>query len=234
MPGKKLFGLLARKSGLNRQEFQDHYRHPHGTMGMRISTLRDYVQSHQVNCDMLQESQQRFECVAELWFDNEADLVDFRQEPTMVEYLNADEWRFVDMKRSKHFIGEEELLVSDPDEAVIQDRADAHWRVGERPVSVKLLQFFDAKSGNGWNRAEDLELGLRLGAYRHVRCHPTAPFSLLPDREGRMLDFSGARELWWPTMTVFERAARADPDAWQQLICREGAHTLLAIAERFR
>ena len=64
MGRKKVFGAMARKEGVPSQEFHDHYRHPHGTMGMQITTLREYVQSHQIDTPLLDDSQRRFECVA--------------------------------------------------------------------------------------------------------------------------------------------------------------------------
>lgn len=232
MSRKKLFGLLARKPGLTTQEFQDHYRHPHGTMGMRISTLRDYVQSHQVECKLLPDIQRRYEAIAELWFENAADLTNFRAEPTMAGFLNEDEWRFVDMKQSKHFVGEEEVLVSGLENAVGEEGPDNGWRLSDRPVSIKLLQFFERGQGDDWRSDADRELGQALRAFRHVRCHPTTPRSISPkDREP---DFIGVRELWWPTQTMFERAAAAAPQAWRQLTEREGVHTVLVRAERFR
>ena len=234
MSRKKLFGLLARKPGLTTQEFQDHYRHPHGTMGLRISTLRDYVQSHQIECKLLPASQQRYESIAELWFENAADLMNFRAEPTMTGFLNDDEWRFVDMKQSKHFIGEEEVLVSGVDDTISQNVADAAWRLADRPVSIKLLQFFERGEGADWRRDEDRELGQLLRAFRHVRCHPTTPHSISPRHQDREPDFIGVRELWWPTQTMFERAVAAEPQAWCRLTEREGVHTVLARAERFR
>ena len=69
MATKKLFGLMARRSGLSSQEFHDHYRHPHGTMGVHISTMRDYVQSHQMHSDLLPLKQARREAIAGLWFE---------------------------------------------------------------------------------------------------------------------------------------------------------------------
>lgn len=232
MSRKKLFGLLARKPGLTTQEFQDHYRHPHGTMGLRISTLRDYVQSHQVECKLLSDTQRRYESIAELWFENAADLTNFRAEPTMTGFLNDDEWRFVDMKQSKHFVGEEEVLVSGLENTISEEVADKGWRLADRPVSIKLLQFFERGQGDDWRSDEDRELGQALRAFRHVRCHPTTPRSISPkDREP---DFIGVRELWWPTQTMFERATADALQAWRQLTEREGVHTVLVRAERFR
>jgi hypothetical protein len=235
MGGKKMFGAMARKEGVPSQEFHDHYRHPHGTMGMQITTLREYVQSHQIDTPLLDESQRRFECVAELWFDRGADLLNFRSEPTMVGYLNDDELKFLDMKKTRLFIGEEEVLTSYPDEALCKaDPANARWRLSVRPVSVKLIQFVTPEAGVGWCSDGDEELGRRLGVFRHVRCHSTTPATFVPARAGRPPDFIGVRELWWPTYTVFQDSVTAESEAWKSLIARPGVHNMLAQAERWR
>jgi hypothetical protein len=229
---KKLFGLVARPDDMQPQAFHDHYRHPHGTMGLRISTLRSYVQSHQIDCEFLDASQRRFEAIAELWFDNEADVVHFRSEPVMAGYLNDDERHFMNAKASKHFIGVEEVLQSGPGEHGAGNNADAAWRLDNRPLSIKLMQFFPTDGGPAWCGENDASLGNRLGAFRHVRCHPTVPPSL--GRRDRRPDFAGVRELWWPTLSAFNRAVQTAPDAWSHLMAGDGVHTVLVQAERFR
>lgn len=235
MGRKKLFGAMSRKDGVSTQEFHDHYRHPHGTMGMRVSTLREYVQSHQIDTDLLDDSQRRFEAVAELWFDNGTDLLRFRTEPTMTSYLNDDEVRFVDLKKTRLFIGEEEVLNSQPDASLNEaDAANGKWRLSDRPLSIKVIQFIAPDAGEHWCSPEDEALGLRLDVFRHVRCHPTTPTTVVPRRVQRPPDFIGTRELWWPTLTAFQNAVAADRDAWHQLVSRQHVHTLVAQAERWR
>src|SRR3546814_20497817 len=39
----KMYGLIPRKQGMGRDEFHDYYRHPHGTMGRNMTTMRGYV-----------------------------------------------------------------------------------------------------------------------------------------------------------------------------------------------
>jgi len=226
---------MARKEGVSSQEFHDHYRHPHGTMGMQITTLREYVQSHQIDTPLFGESQRRFECVAELWFDRSEDLRSFRTEPTMVGYLNDDEPKFIDMRKTRTFVGEEEVLTSYPDETLCQaDPANARWRLSIRPVSVKVIQFVTPEAGEGWYSDGDETLGRRLGVFRHVRCHPTTPATFSPVRSGRPPEFIGVRELWWPTYTVFQNSVAADSEAWKSLVARPGVHNMLAQAERWR
>jgi hypothetical protein len=235
MSRKKLFGAMARKDSVPAQEFHDHYRHPHGTMGMQISTLREYVQCHQIDTHFLNECQRRFEAIAELWYDNAEDLLGFRSEPTMTSYLNEDEANFVDLKATRLFIGEEEVLTSQPEKSLINaDLANGKWRLSDRPLSVKIIQFIEPDAGAGWCSAEDEAIGLRLGAFRHVRCHPTTPSTIVSSRTQRAPDFIGVRELWWPTVTAFQKAVEADQRAWRDMVARNHVHTLLAQAERWR
>ena len=233
----KMFGAMARLRDVSPQEFHDHYRHPHGTMGVHISTLREYVQSHQFHTDLLGSDQNRFEAVAELWFDNRNDSRTLRIEATMVAYLNEDEPRFLDLPETKVFVGEEEVLVSCPGPghpAFTADSANAQWRLFNRPLSIKLIQFIGAAAGAQWCTAEDEHIGNRLGAYRHVRCHPPVSSSIAPGRAQRPREFIGVRELWWPTLTAFQQAVAADQDAWNTLMAGQHVHTLLAQAERWR
>lgn len=231
---KKLFGLMARREDLSPQAFHDHYRHPHGTLGLGISSLRDYVQSHQIHTDVLGAEQTRYEAIAELWFDNEQDIVDFRKEPMMVGFLNEDEWRFVDMKRSAHFIGSEEVISSGAELSESSDPAERAFRLHNRPISVKLLQFFPATLGANWYLEDERNVGRRLGAVRHVLCHPTTPTVMGRAESSRPPSFAGVRELWWPTKTAFERAVAENPDAWALLTSVPEMHTVLAQAERYR
>src|SRR3546814_3854006 len=59
----KMYGLIPRKQGMGRDEFHDYYRHPHGTMGRNMTTMRGYVQNHQIDTDRLGPGQARFDAV---------------------------------------------------------------------------------------------------------------------------------------------------------------------------
>jgi uncharacterized protein (TIGR02118 family) len=111
----KFFGLIPRRPDLSSDEFHDHYRHPHGTLGKRIPGFRGYVQSHQMSTDLLGEDQTRFEAVAEVWFDNATDAVGLADDPHYVEHLAPDEASFVDLERLKWLYTTEEVVRSGPD-----------------------------------------------------------------------------------------------------------------------
>jgi hypothetical protein len=224
----KLFGLIPRRPDLTPEQFHDHYRHPHGTMGRHISTMRGYVQSHQIHTDRLGKDQARFEAVAEVWLDNERDALEFRNEPFLVKYILEDEPRFVDMEKLKFLVSTEEVLASGPRLNAALSDADQMWSPANRPLTVKLLHFVSPDGSPGWAHDDDVELGFRLGALRHVRCHPLAAFHVDSP------SFRGMHELWWPTREAFHRGVAGAPNALNDLLSHGGnSVTLLAQAERF-
>lgn len=224
-----MFGAIPRKPGVSPQWFHDHYRHPHGTMGRTISTMRAYTQSHQVHCDLLDDRQTHFEATAEVWFDCVQDAIDFPTEPNYVALLIPDEPLFVDMEKLRFVFAEEEVLQSGTDwnEAGAQV-GDKLFRLDRRPLSIKLLQYVIVDGAQPWDDAGDLALGRRIGALRHVRCRP----SPVLHRDGAFC--IGIRELYWPTRTAMEEGVAGDPGAWEELLRRPGdAIAYLASAERF-
>src|SRR3546814_9122713 len=83
--------------------------------------------------------------------------------------------------------------VDDPDDAAVQ------WSPTEWSVSVKILQLVKADGNPAWAGDQDKALGDRIGAFRHVRS-----FAIDAVHKGTS-PFIGARELWWPTLSDFER-----------------------------
>ena len=224
----KLFGLIPRKEGMTSEDFHDYYRHPHGTMGRHITTMRAYVQSHQIHTDVLGPEQATFEAVAEVWQDNLEDMQNFRTERIIRQYILEDEPKFVDMDRLEFFIGEEDVVTSGPRQEIGLHPGDEQWNPANRPTSVKLLNFVRTDGNPDWARPDDKQIGLALGALRHVRCHPYRAFY-----EGEP-SFLGVQELWWPSRTVFQRSVAAEPALFRDFIARAGnSVTLLANAERW-
>lgn len=222
----KIFAAVARRPDISRQEFHDHWRHPHGTLGRRIGPLRGYVQSHQIECGLLDTRQHVFDGVGEAWIDSAADLGEFAKDPIYVNHLVADELMFVDRPNLKSLVTQEEMLVLEHSARGI-DIADRLWSPSETPLSIKLLQFIETAGPNGWESDADAELGLELGALRHARCKPVPELNPSPP------PFLGVRELWWPTRSAFEKGAGASPGAWRDLVNRPvSAVTLLVQAER--
>jgi uncharacterized protein (TIGR02118 family) len=223
----KFFGLIPRRAGISPQEFHDHYRHPHGTLGRMIPTFRAYVQSHQIESVLLGPDQRRFEAVAEVWFDTAADAVGLANDPHYLKYVQPDEPNFVDLENLKWLYVNEEVLVSGPEATGELAEVGLQGFHVERATSVKLMQFIEGEPTFPRTADEDRALGRRLGAARHVRSRPHADIHVSEPPA-----YSGVQELWWPTVSAFEEGAAAN-EALAEFLAPSGTITLLAQAERF-
>ncbi|MBB4633380.1 EthD domain-containing protein [Sphingosinicella soli] len=224
MAGVKVFVGLPRKADVSEQHFHDHWRHPHATWGLEIGGRKHYVQSHRIDTPHLDVSQRRFDGVAEIWFDSAAEAGGYSQDPVYKGKLAPDEPSFLDMRNVRFLVADEEVLMSGPLAQNGGQPDDLGWREQNRPVTTKLLQFFDPATE--WAGEDDLALGVALGAFRHVRCRPN------PFVHARGCFVSGVRELWWPTLSGFERGVGSSPEAWRQLLSAKTVATMLATAER--
>lgn len=222
------FALIPRVKGVSTQEFHDHWRHPHATMGRSILTIRSYVQDHQIHTDLLGPDQAQFEGIAESTFDTVKDAMEFGKEPHYKKYVQPDEPNFVDVPRLEWLNTEEEVLVPRARTEDGASYADSLWLHLDVPVSIKLLQFIRRDGNADWAGRDDIELGSRIGALRHVRNYPSREI------HGDNPSYLGVRQLWWPTVSAFEAGVRKDRDAFNQLVKKaRSAVTLLAQAERF-
>jgi hypothetical protein len=226
----KLFAAIPRKAGLSAIEFHDHWRHPHGTVGRRISTIRKYVQSHHIECSLLDAKQTRYEGIAEVWMDSVGDALGLSEEPTYVRDAVPDEPHFIDLSRLRFLITEEDVLISGPDRRESLPVGDSHWYDDDRAVNIKLIQLIEPQQPGGWRLDDEAALGRALGALRHVCCHPSSEAYSSSEPP-----FSGVRELWWPTLSAFYTGVTSAPAAWKQLIeARAQAITVLTQSERFK
>ena len=229
MPKVKLFAAIPRKKDISAQEFHDHWRHPHGTLARRISTIRRYAQSHHIPCDELESGPPRFEGVAEVWMDNVEDALALASEPVYVADIAPDEPLFIDLPNLKFLITEEDVVFSGPDRRQTEHPVgDAHWYDDDRAVNIKVLQFIETRDRTSWVSDTDRELGIAIGALRHVRCYPSSAVYAQDEPA-----FFGVRELWWPTITAFSRGVESNREAWNKLL---GTHplTILSHSERFK
>lgn len=229
MGRKKLFGLIPRALDISSTEFHEHYRHPHGTCGTLMSTLRSYVQSHRIHTDLLGPSQSLFEAIAEMWLDSVDDVVNFRDEPVLVKYLKQDEPKFIDITRGGFLITDEEVIRSGPSVIEGHEPADLLWSPFNRALSVKLMIVI-CGTHRVWTTGEDAVLGRRLGSLRQVRCRAEDPGF----KGAATLAYHGVHELWWPTVTAFRQGVAADREAYDRLLANAGESiAMLAQAERF-
>lgn len=230
MPKIKMFCALPRRRDISAQAFHDHWRHPHGTLGSTISTVRNYVQSHRIETVILDETQSHYDGIVEVWFDSVDDAIALPDHPAYKRHLVPDEPRFIDMDRIRYVFTNEEILFSGPDASDPSlDAADLNWNECNRATSIKLIQFFSEDISSTRDENYYRELGLSLGAFRHAFCtandkiHPSTP------------PFKGVRELWWPTLSAFEAGVSANPNALEKLTKKTNpTSTMLMIAERFK
>lgn len=225
----KIIELISPRHGISLQAFHDHWRHPHGTIAKNVRSVRRYIQNHRIDSSLLGPNPTPFEGVAEGWFDSLAEGVALGAMPYAIEHVFPDEERFIDRSKVKVFFVEEEVIASGP-HAGAQRRPqtetsayDLEWSDNNRPLAIKLLQFIEAGDESSWAADADAELGHRIGALRHVRSRAVSQPSA----------YLGMRELWWPTLTAFERGMALDPAAWAALRDRpRRSFSLLFQAER--
>jgi uncharacterized protein (TIGR02118 family) len=119
----KFVYCLSRLPHLSRADFQLYWRETHGPLvggHARALRIRRYVQVHTLENpinDGLRESRgtlEPYDGVAELWWDSTEDLIEAAASPDgrkAAQDLLEDERRFIDLKRSALWIGEEHPVV---------------------------------------------------------------------------------------------------------------------------
>ncbi|MEU7562251.1 EthD domain-containing protein [Streptomyces eurythermus] len=232
----RFFALVAPREGLTLQEFHDHWRHPHGTMGRLVPGLTSYAQAHRIRTELLDAetteylaaATTEYEGVAISGFDSPGEALALSDEPQFTDHVQPDEDLWCDRSRLRWLSTTEEVLQA---RAGVRDGAayaDAQWNYLDFPVSVQLLQFVRPEGRPDWAGEDDGALGRRVGALRHTRNRPDRTV------HGDTPPFLGARQLWWPTLTDFTRGVQQDPGAFRELLARGGdnAVTLLARTER--
>ncbi|WP_009478474.1 EthD domain-containing protein [Rhodococcus sp. JVH1] len=226
MASVKMFCVLPKRRDISDQEFHDHWRHPHGTLGTQISTVRRYVQSHRIADERVDfDESRRYEGIVEVWFDSAADARGMPDHPTYQRHLIPDEPNFIDMDGIEFVYTDEHVVRTAPDPREGTEEATLLWDERRRPTTIKLIQVFRDSAPRPDSTGE-AQLARRVGALRHTICTPNAAVHSV-DRPS----IAAVRELWWPTVTEFHRGITGDDDAWD-LILNSPATTALYQAER--
>jgi hypothetical protein len=221
-----MYACIPRRRDVSLEYFHDHWRHPHGTMGRLVPTLRRYVQSHRIECDLFEDEPVRFDGCAEVWFDDEAAASGFATQPYYVSDIVPDEKLFIDAENLSFVFAREEKMtpssdLSDLDQSWCQDEG--------RSNAVKILQLIHIDGEEPWDREDDVALGRDIGALRHVRSRP------IPHMHPDGAFVVGIRELVWPTLRDLREGAGRNLDAWHALLRRgQKTTTFAATAERFK
>ena len=119
----KLAFTLRRRSDLSREEFQRYWREQHAALvrgHAETLHIRRYVQLHTRETaadEGLREhrsDEEPYDGIAELWFDSVEDLMEAfgsDEGQAAAAELLEDEERFVDLRRSPIWLGEENAVV---------------------------------------------------------------------------------------------------------------------------
>lgn len=222
--------LLPRRPDLSPQQFHDHWRHPHATMARRIRMLRGYVQNHRLDTPALGPEQARYDGVVEAWFESEESARSVVEDLIYADFLAEDELNFIDHSGMQGMLVDEEVLAEGPGAETGQ--ADALWDHAGAPFTIKILQLVQEQGEQPWADDGEGERARRLGALRRVRSRPAGSAGDWGDGTADQM-FLGVHELWWPTVSAFERGIAAAPEEWQSFLERPArAVTLLTQAER--
>lgn len=107
----KLVYCITKKPGLTDDQFFDYWKNVHGALAARIPHLRKLVQSHRITIPG-DKYQPDYDGMAELWFDNGADLLAARQSPEW-QAITEDEANFIDHNKVAYFVSEEHIILEE-------------------------------------------------------------------------------------------------------------------------
>ena len=111
----KLMINVVRKAGMAHEEFADYWRNKHGPLVKSVPEftryIRKYIQCHLAAGGTPLGAANVFDGVAELWFDNAADMERAFSEPRYLEIVRPDELKFADLPKCVSLITEEVSMI---------------------------------------------------------------------------------------------------------------------------
>lgn len=212
----KVFCFIPRKKGMSEPEFHRYWRHPHGTLATKITSVRRYIQSHKIGVDHGFRDAPH-DGVAELWFDSLHVANTLNEDPNYADHCGVDEWNFID-------IGKNTFRV------VVEERVVREGQLGLEGRGIKLLQLMRRPDGMSvedynahWSMEQEALLAEALGTSELIACPATADnygLTELPPQGAlhhwqTLSPYDGIREIWWPDLGAFERARNSA--AWEKL-----------------
>lgn len=221
-----LFTLLSPAAGVSRDAFHDHWRHPHGTLGSRLSAVRSYVQNHRIRPAGLAVSDDRVEGVVRVELHHGSSAASIAEDPLYRDHLATDEARFIDLETISPYVAETISLnpirpaterAADHDEDT-DNLADHLWSPFDAASAATLLSLVAEEPTDCEDRAREIG-ALWHGVYRVSG--NTA--------EGDQTRF--IEQFWWPTIgrctdALAGRRGPGLPDL------AEGTRSVLASCER--
>lgn len=219
----KVHDLFAHKPDISAEEFHSYWASDHAELACTFPQIKHYVQSHRIE-DFdppvgLGETWPNG--CAETWYDDLSQIEEMVASPRFSAELMVDETKFMNLENPRPLLVSREALLDE----------DGFEPEGER--GVKLLIFAAMPAGSNredflaaWTDDDDIALGRKLGATRHVVWTPITEGGVqiqndLDSGEEAQAgggSYDGVRELWWRDEAAMAAATAADNDDWQALL----------------
>jgi uncharacterized protein (TIGR02118 family) len=107
----KVVYCITKKPGLTDERFFHYWQNVHGPIGARIPKLRRLIQSRRIAIPG-DARPPDYDGVAELWFDDEAALLEARQSLEW-KASSDDELNFIDHSRVAYFVAREHTVLDE-------------------------------------------------------------------------------------------------------------------------
>lgn len=110
----KVFALIPKLPSVTDEKFHAHWRHPHGELACRITTIRRYSQSHSVAREVSGLPPAIYQGVAEVYFDSFEVAATMGDDPNYRDFAGADEPNFIDQSRLAFLFCAEQVVLAGP------------------------------------------------------------------------------------------------------------------------
>ncbi|GAA2234332.1 hypothetical protein GCM10010413_37030 [Promicromonospora sukumoe] len=208
----KLLILTPPKVGLTPQEFQDHWRHPHGTLSRGIRLMRRYIQNHRILGAADISGDSPYYGIGEVTFDNLQASQSLAQDPEYSRNVQPDEATFVDQEKFE-FVAVTENVLPAGTTAAARPLADRIWSDRDAPSFVTLFEIVRRGTPAPTSAAAVAD---QLGAFRAIVNVPV-------DDGGSVAEI---RQYIWPTLTAFQQATDTGDGALALGHIRQGERVL--------
>jgi uncharacterized protein (TIGR02118 family) len=192
--------LLARKPGMTRERFHQHWFEVHGPLVMSIPEIRDrnikYVQCHTVDdwFPFLAGDGPLFDGAAEIWIDSLESAIQMFAEPKFEELVYPDELLFIDHSRTAILVLTEHLVYARPGAAL-------HGGLKLFEVPVRPAHMTRTECQQHWRTVHApmvLDTPSMVASMRRYSQSHTLPDEALSDVAGiGAMKYDGLAELWF-------------------------------------
>ena len=183
--------FIARKSGLDDEQFHGYWRKTHAPIVKRITQLKGYLQSHLIPYAI---NNTTYDGEAEIWLDDLNALEALRKSPEFLNGAAKDEPNFIDHKRSDFLIARDHVLIEGPRKPGL---VKGVWRM-RRKAGISLNEF-----RRHWIEIHG-EIARKIpGVRRYVQSHVIdEAYSFAEPR------WDGVAQLWWDSPEALTEALK--------------------------